>query len=160
MAEPLYPDAIVSATIDNPFSPEEQLRAGAAILCDLLEPAGFTFEVSMVGNPSGGRLAIGEFVRGSHRQELHYRFGLGIVIYHIGDCSLSHADLMRSQGLSKQAEFPTVLDKSLKCFYAVLSDLRKFGGPFLGADASQFAILAERYAKNPKPIGFKALSNQ
>lgn len=160
MAEPLYPEAIVSATIDNPFSPEEQLRAGAAILCDLLEPAGFKFAVSMVGNPSGGRLAVGEFVRGSHRLELHYRFGLGIVIYHIGDCSLSHAELMRSQGFSKQAEFPTVLDKSLKGFYAVLSDLRKFGGPFLGADASQFAILAEWCAKTPKPIGFKALSNQ
>ena len=149
-----------SATMDHPFSPEEQLRAGAAILGELFEPAGFTFALSTVGNSSGGRFAIGEFIRGNHRLELHYRFGLGIVIYHVGDCSLSHAELMRSQGFSKHAEFPTILDKSLRGFHAILSDLRKFGGPFLDADASQFAILAEWCAKNPKPTGFKALSNQ
>jgi|694.fasta_scaffold00672_1 hypothetical protein len=146
--------------MDHPFSPEEQLRAGAAILGELFEPAGFTFALSTVGNSSGGRFAIGEFIRGNHRLELHYRFGLGIVIYHVGDCSLSHAELMRSQGFSKHAEFPTILDKSLRGFHAILSDLRKFGGPFLDADASQFAILAEWCAKNPKPTGFKALSNQ
>ena len=146
--------------MDHQFSPEEQLRAGAAILCELLEPAGFTFALLTVGNSSGGRFAIGEFIRGDHRLELHYRFGLGIVIYHVGDCSLSHTEMMRSQGFSKQAEFPTVLDKSLRGFDAVLSDLRNYGGPFLDADATQFAILVAWCAKNPKPTGFNALSSQ
>jgi hypothetical protein len=146
--------------MEHPFSPEEQLRAGAAILVELLEPAGFRFAMPTVGNSSGGRFAIGEFVRGNHRLELHYRFGLGIVIYHIGDCSLSHTELMRSQGFSKQAEFPTILDKSLLGFHAVLSDLRNFGSPFLDGDSTQFALLAKWCAKNPKPTGVKALSNQ
>ncbi len=139
--------------MEHPFSPEEQLLDGAAILGELLEPAGFAFALLTIGNSSGGRFAIGEFTRGNHRLELHYRFGLGIVIYHVGDCSLPHAELMRSQGFSKQAEFPTVLDKSLLGFHAVLSDLRNYGGPFLNADASQFAILVEWCAKNPKPTG-------
>ena len=146
--------------MDHSFSPEKQLRAGAAILGELLEPAGFTFALLTVGNSSGGRFAIGEFIRGNHRLELHDRFGLGIVIYHVGVCSLPHTELMRSQGFSKQSEFPTVLDKSLLGFHAVLSDLRNYGGPFLDADASQFVQLSEWCANNPKPTGFKALSNQ
>ncbi len=145
--------------MDNPFSPEEQLRAGAAILGELLEPAGFRFALSTVGSSSGGQFAIGEFVRGHHRLELHYRFGLGIVIYHIGDRSLSHTELMRSQGFSKQAAFPTILDKLLG-FHAVLSDLRNCGSPFLDADSLQFVLLSEWCVKNPKPTGFRALSDQ
>ncbi|MBX3421877.1 MAG: hypothetical protein KF752_10025 [Pirellulaceae bacterium] len=136
------------------------MRVGAAILGELLEPAGFRFVMLTVGNSSGGQYSIGEFVRGNHRLELHYRFGLGIVIYHIGDRSLSHTELMRSQGFSKQAAFPTILDKSLLGFHAVLSDLRNCGGPFLDAESLQFALLSEWCVKNPKPTGFKALSNQ
>ncbi len=58
------------------------------------------------------------------------RFGLGMVIYRIGDCFVADTELKHSQGFSKLAEFPTVLDKSLLVFYAVLSDLRNCGGPF------------------------------
>ena len=38
----------------NLFSPEEQLRKGAEILRELLEPAGFNFAISAVGKGSGG----------------------------------------------------------------------------------------------------------
>ncbi len=88
------------------------------------------------------------------------RFGLGMVIYRIGDCFVADTELKHSQGFSKLAEFPTVLDKSLLVFYAVLSDLRNCGGPFLDSDSSQFVTLSEWCAKRPKPTGFNALSNQ
>lgn len=146
--------------MEHPFVREKHLLAGAAILGELLEPLGFTFVSLTVGNSSDGRFAIGEYIRESRQLELHYCFGLGIVIYNLCDCSLPHTELMRSQGFSKQAEFPTVFDNSLLGFHAVLSDLLDVGGTYLDLDASQLAILADWCAKNPKPTGIDALSNQ
>lgn len=146
--------------MQNSISPEEQLGKGAELLRELLEPVGFSFGMSAVGNGSGGRFAVGEFVRGSHRLELHYRFGLGIVIYHVGSCSLSHEELMRALGKSNQAEYPTVLDKSLRGFQALAADLRKYGAPFLTNDSSRFNELVKWCAGNPRPTGFNALPHK
>ncbi len=145
--------------MSEPFSPVEQLNEGANILRPLLEPAGFKFALTNTGKGSGGQFAVGEFTRGDRRLELHYRYGLGIANYHVGGPPLSHNEFMRAQGAEKTAAFPTVLDKSLRGFHALLADLESHGSAFLDADPAPFLELAKWCAANPRKTGFKALSD-
>src|SRR3954451_20598089 len=76
-------------------SPSELLQRGAAILADVLGPAGFEFIQTEDDTTTGGAFASGEFLRGDRRLELHVRSSLVLVRYHFDDESLSHEDLVR-----------------------------------------------------------------
>src|SRR5690606_17601263 len=76
-------------------SPEEALAAGCAILEPVLAPHGFVWVPGAAGHSSGGSSASGSFVRGTRRLELHFRYSLGLVTYHLGETSLDHDSYMR-----------------------------------------------------------------
>ena len=78
------------------LEPQLALKAGVAILGDLMRSHGLTFTATTSGVGSGGSFAVGEFRRGNRSLELHYRYSLGLVTYHVGHWALSHEDYMWS----------------------------------------------------------------
>jgi len=75
-------------------SAAEILVDGRTILDPVLEPHGFVFEAEREGASSGGAFGSASYRRGDRRLELHYRFSLGLVRYHVGSEFLPHEDLM------------------------------------------------------------------
>ncbi|MDD4892152.1 MAG: hypothetical protein PHU85_19690 [Phycisphaerae bacterium] len=144
------------------FDPREQLLAGAVILEPAMGPAGFKFQLDATGRGSGGDFATGSFVRGDRRLELHYRWGLGIVVYHVGEWTLDHRSYMKLLDVDLESEFrSSSLDKTLDGFERLKKDLQRFGADFLNGDASQFRKLAEQLKDNPQIFsGFGALNKR
>ncbi len=122
--------------------------------------SGFTFVQSAAGRGSGGNFAAGEFIRDDRRLELHVRRSLGLVIYHVGTLSLTHADYMRAM-LGPQAgnRYPGFSDDPLDGFRGLAHDLQHYATDFLTGAGQEFERChhdAERFNKTP---GFKRLSS-
>jgi hypothetical protein len=102
------------------MNPVETLRDGAAELAPALTLHGFQFVPTGSGVGSGGHYATGEFRRGDRRLELHFRYSLGLVAYHIGAESLSHAELVRAvvatQSIQHPAQYPGFSEDPSKGF--------------------------------------------
>jgi hypothetical protein len=119
------------------LNPDEVLRTGSEILSDLLAEYGFIFHLSSSGSSSGGRFASGAFVRGNRKLDLHFRSSLGMVIYYLGDRSISHLDFMWSVlGKLRASRYPGFSDDPLDAFRNLRSDLAEYAADFLfGTDA-------------------------
>jgi hypothetical protein len=76
------------------LEPKEALQTGVELLDTLMKSHGFIYTPITAGVSSGGPFATGEFRRGNRSLELHYRYSLGLVTYHVGDLVLSHEDYM------------------------------------------------------------------
>lgn len=136
------------------------LNAGVELLAPLLESHGFSFVPLTGGKGSGGWSASGEFRRDRgdelRRLELHFRYSVGLVTYHVGARSLTHADYMRALRASNQ--YPGFSDDPLDGFRHLLYDLEHFAGDFLDGPGDVFArCLRETDRLNAVP-GFKRLS--
>ena len=142
------------------MNPVETLRSGAAVLSEVLAPHGFRFVETLSGRGSGGDFATGEFRRGNRRLELHFRWSLGLVAYHVGADQLAHSDYVRavreSEGLQESAEYPGFSDDPLEGFRHLCADLVKFGDAFTG-DSEKFAELAAWARHHPTPKGLASL---
>ncbi|RNL61359.1 hypothetical protein EFK50_18580 [Nocardioides marmoriginsengisoli] len=79
------------------------------------------------GKSSGGPFAIGYWKAGARGIETHVRYGLGIVEYHWGDLSVSHADYMRAMNLV--GEYPGFGADPIDGFAHLAADL---SGPARG----------------------------
>jgi len=139
---------------------DECLAAGVQILTPLMESHGFSFVPLTSGKGSGGWSASGEFRRGHRddlrRLELHFRYSLGLVNYHVGDTSLSHSDYMRALKASNQ--YPGFSDHPLDGFQHLLHDLKHYASDFLSGPGDDFArCVREAERLNALP-GFKRLS--
>src|SRR5215470_5045990 len=117
---------------------EEILQAGISILIDVLEKHRFVYVQGQTGKSSGGAFASGFFGRGNRRLELHFRYSLGMVSYHLGDRSISHEAYMWSViGERHASHYPGFSNDPLDGFRHLRSDLEKYGGDFLhGSDAA------------------------
>jgi hypothetical protein len=125
--------------------PRETLKAGAEISDDLMRSHGFVFSSTPDGSSSGGAFAAGEFRRGNRSLELHCRYSLGLVTYHVGHLTLSHEDYMWSVlGRRWASRYPGFSKEPLDGFRHLLADLKQYCTEFLtGSDAS-FALHVER----------------
>lgn len=153
------------------MEPRDVLNAGARELESLLVPHGFAFRVSDEGKGSGGQYASGDFQRGNRRLELHFRWSLGLVTYHVGGWSLGpfhvgarslgHADYVRAvksvTGSSAQPEYPGFSDDPLSAFRHLRRDLERFGQIFLAGSNAAFTELHTWASEHPRPKGFAAL---
>ena len=143
------------------MNPIEVLREGAAELTSIIGPEGFTFVETGSGVSSGGHYASGEFRRADRRLELHVRWSLGLVTYHVGSESLNHEDLTRAvaatQHLEESAQYPGFSDRPLDGFRHLGADLVRLGRVFTQGTAEEFSVLVAWVRQHPKPKGLAAL---
>lgn len=143
------------------MNPAEVLRGGAAELVSILGPEGFTFIETGTGSSSGGHFASGEFRREDRRLELHVRWSLGLVTYHVGDANLRHEDLTRAiaatQQVQEPAEYPGFSDQPIDGFRHLRADLVRFGRVFTQGTAEEFLVLVAWARRHPRPTGLAAL---
>jgi hypothetical protein len=141
--------------------PRDVLNAGARELESAVAPHGFGFRVTDEGWSSGGNHASGEYQRDDRRLELHLRWSLGLVRYHVGPRSLGHAEYVRAvqavTGTSGQAAYPGFSDDPVAAFRHLAQDLERFGEIFLAGSHAAFAELHAWASEHPAPKGFAAL---
>lgn len=133
-----------SKVVISVLDPKEALLDGAKILDPVLLPKGFQFQFRKEGKGSGGNFAWGEFAREDRRLELHFRHGLGLVRYHVGDQSASHDSYMRELGVKNQCHYPGFSDDPIAAFRDLAHDLG-FADDFLSGSA---AVLRTAAAKD------------
>ncbi len=140
--------------IVNP-GPKEVLLKGAAVLATVLTPHGFIFQLKGNGKGSGGDFAFGEFSRENRILELHFRYSLGLVTYHVGNCILSHETYLRYLGKWQQHKYPGFSDDPLQAFCDLGCDIQDFCEDFVCGSGEDFCRFAQEHARNPKK--FKGL---
>jgi hypothetical protein len=124
----------------------EILQQGADILAPVLVPHSFRFSIVASGGSSGGAFALGEFVRGDRRMELHFRWSLGLVTYHIGSLSLAHDDYFRALlGRSRGGHYPGISEEPLVAFEALRQDLVDHCSDFISGTGEQFRQCVDRH---------------
>ena len=124
----------------------EILQQGADIVASALVPHGFHFRMVSSGSSSGGAFAHGEFVREDRRLELHFRWALGLVTYHIGVHELAHADFMRALlGRSQAGHYPLCSEEPLAGFEALRLDLVEHCSDFMIGTGEQFRQCIEKH---------------
>jgi len=123
----------------------EILKAGVAILDDLMRSYGFVYASTSAGVGSGGSFSGGELRRADRRLELHFRYSLGLVTYHLGPAALSHEDYMWSVlGKRSASHYPGFSSNPMDGFRHLLLDLDQCGSDFLGGADSDFMRHVER----------------
>jgi hypothetical protein len=139
---------------------DEALAAGVQLLAPIIQVHGFTFVPLASGKGSGGWSASGEFRRERagelRRLELHFRYSLGLVTYHVGSTALSHADYMRA--LDAKNEYPGFSDDPLDGFRHLLHDLERYASGFLDGPGGEFARCVHETERFDALSGFKRLS--
>ncbi len=132
------------------MSKQETLLEGASFLERVMASHGFAFELRGEGRGSGGEFAWGEYVSGNRRLELHFRYSLGLVRYHVGAESVSHESYMNELGVRDEADYPGFSDEPLDGFKHLAHDLERFGNDFLCGygDILRRAARAERARAN------------
>jgi hypothetical protein len=135
----------------------ELFRAGCEILDPIVKPHNFVLENEMFGRSSGGEFASGEYIRGDRRLELHLRFSLGLVAYHVGSLSLLHQAYMRALlGRDGGSKYPGFSDEPLDGFRHLSYDLAHYAQDFLSGSGEEFARCVAKAKEQEKVTGFKA----
>ena len=136
--------------------PVDYLVQGAEILSNVLKPHGFKFRIEQEdGRGSGGVSAEGSFRADNKRLELHFRWSLGLVTYHVGESSVSHEQYMRCLGTYRDAEYPGYSTEPLDAFSHLASDLMRFCQNFVQDDGSEVMRFAGELEIDPSK--FKGL---
>jgi hypothetical protein len=124
--------------------PLDALTAGVAILNDLMKRHAFCASNNIIGRGSGGTFASTEFTRGDRKLEIHFRYNLGLVTYHVGKVSLSHEDYMWSViGKRWASHYPGFSKDPLNSFRDLRQDLEEYGAAFLSGTDADFLRFAE-----------------
>ncbi|HVU26863.1 MAG TPA: hypothetical protein VHG71_03915 [Verrucomicrobiae bacterium] len=146
--------------VPTPKDRKEILEQGAKILAPALVPNGFKFHFITSGRGSGGAFAEGEFVRGDRKLELHFRYSLGLVTYHIGKLSLAHGDYMRAL-LDKNGKnhYPVFSEEPLAGFEALRQDLVEHCSDFINGNGEQFCQCVEKNKKYESLTGFQKMES-
>ena len=129
--------------------------AGSEILESVMRPHGFIFVEGASGRSNYGNFACGDFVRGDRRLELHFRYSLGLVTYHLGSCSATHESYMRELlGAGGTLRYPRFSDDPLDAFRDLAHDLENFADDFLTGSGEVLAraALKESEAKEAQNL--------
>ncbi len=138
----------------------ETFRAGCKLLDEVMNPHGFLLVEGASSSSSGGNFASGEYIRGDRRLEIHFRYSLGLVTYHIGDLSLTHEAYMRTLlGKNGGNQYPGFSNDPLDGFRHLGHDLAHFCGDFLNGSGEEFERCVVKAKEQEKIKGFKALSS-
>ena len=135
------------------------LRKGRQLLDPIMEKHGFHWELGKAVKGSGGYADGGKYVKGNRKLELHFRYSLGLVTYHIGKNSLSHESYMRYSVGEGKAQYPGFSTDPLDGFRHLAHDLQKYGDDFLGGSGQDFEQAAANAREKEQSTGFKKLSS-
>jgi hypothetical protein len=136
----------------------ETFRVGCKILDEVMNPHGFFLIEGLSGTSSGGNFARGEYIRGDRKLEIHFRFSLGLVTYHMGDLSLRHESYMRALlGKDGGNQYPGFSDDPLDGFSHLSYDLSHFCGDFMNGSGEEFERCVVKAKEQEKIKGFRAL---
>lgn len=124
---------------------KDVLKKGVKLLKPLLRSKGFRLRFGREGKASGGSFASGEFVRKDRRLELHFRYSLGLVRYHVDQDSASHESYMRELGVLDQCQYPGFSDDPMDAFARLAHDLI-FADDFLDGPATVLRRAAAKEA--------------
>jgi len=134
------------------------LQRGANILEPVLVPHGFQFRIVASGRSSGGPSAHGEYTHGGRRLELHFRYSLGLVTYHVGALSLAHDDYMRALlGRSGAGNFPLFSEEPLSGFEALKLDLINYCSDFISGTAEEFRRCVKEHERYEALTGLQKI---
>ena len=140
-------------------NPAEILEQGCTLLDDLLQRHGFKREKIVSGKGSGGPFATTSYLNGDRKLELHFRFSLGLVSYHLGLASISHEAFMNAiLGPKGGNKYPGFSDEPMSAFRDLAYDLETHCGAFLTGDKSEFARYVKMARKNDALKGFERLA--
>jgi len=129
-------------------NPKEILQTGCEILNPIMEWHGFTFAEGLSGKGSGGNFASGEYVRDERRLELHFRYSLGLVTYHLLVSSVSHLAYMRELlDDTGGNHYPNFSEDSLDAFRNLAYDLENFADDFLSGSGEILIKAATKEAE-------------
>jgi hypothetical protein len=132
-----------------------RLDAGARIIEPIVSPHGFLWALGPIHKGHPGNSACGTYTCGDRRLELHFRWSLGLVTYHLGDLKLSHAQYMLHIGHKSDSRYPGFSSDPLDAFRDLAYDLAHFCTDFLSGPGTAFQA-AFTAAKEWRPItGFK-----
>ena len=146
------PEAVIAM-----FCPKDALLDGAKILDPILLLKGFRFERRDEDRGSGGNFAWGEFVREDRRIELHFRYSLGLVRYHVGDQNASHKSYMQELGVSDQCRYPGFSEDPSAAFYDLAHDLG-WADDFLSGSAAVLRTVAAKEASETAEQNKRAMA--
>jgi len=135
------------------------LRKGRQLLDPIMEKHGFHWEPGKAVKGSGGYADSGQYVKGNRRLELHFRYSLGLVSYHIGNNSLSHESYMQYSVGKGKAQYPGFSSDPLDSFRHLAHDLQKYGDDFLSGSGQKFDQAVAIARDKEKSPGFTKLSD-
>ena len=134
------------------------LKVGRQFIDPILEAHGFHWEPGWAGKSSGGFSDSGEYIKGDRRLELHFRFSLGLVTYHIGPSFLSHEEYMCHVAGKGQAEYPGFSADPIDGFRHLAHDLANYCADFLSGPGDEFQQAIIAAIEKKKLSGFQKLS--
>jgi hypothetical protein len=135
------------------------LEAGRKILEPPLSAAGFSYAGGLSDTGSGGRFARGSYVKGNRRLDFSFRHSLGLVVYHLGELSISHEEFMHATA-GGGARYPGFSDDPLQAFRDLRHDLEAYGEPFLTGTDESFVACVEYVRSHPRPQGLGRLDSR
>ncbi len=125
---------------------KELLRAGCGILDPIMTRHGFRFIEGASGkSSSGGDFACGQYVRDKRGLELHFRYSLGLVTYHLATATVSHHSYMHELlGAAGGNKYPDFSDEPLDGFRNLAFDLENFAADFLSGNGEVLVRAAQK----------------
>jgi len=126
------------------------LQAGLRVLDPILTSRDFHWVFEGDGKGSGGKFAFGRYVKQDRFLQLHFRYTLGLVTYHLGVHSLDHESYMRFLGVHGKNSYPDFPQDPIDSFHSLLKDLERYCSDFLSGDGQQFRKFAAELQSNPR----------
>ena len=136
------------------------LKEGRTYIDPIMESNGFSWVSGFSGKSSGGFSDSGVYVKDDRRVELHFRWSLGLVTYHIGDIQISHEDYMLYVAGKGKASYPGFSKDPIDGFKHLAEDLQKYGHDFLSGSGAKLLEAIKNKNERSKLSGFQRLSGK
>jgi len=122
----------------------EILQRGLDLLDPVMRAHNFSYAEGPSGRSSGGYFASGAYSRDDRKLEIHYRYGVGLITYHVGASSLRHEVFMRALlGPEGGNRFPGFSVEPMDAFRDLQYDLQTYTGDFLSGSGEMFRTCVE-----------------
>jgi hypothetical protein len=122
------------------MDPREALTAGRQLLDAVLLPKGFVFQEEPSGKSSGGTYASGKYAKGDRSLEIHFRYSLGLVTYHVGRAAITHEEYMHCLlGARGGNKYPGFSDDPIDAFRSLALDVEEYCLDFLIGPGEEFS---------------------